>query len=103
MSMVENYGPVNMATESACACREATPRMPPICDMAKKNTCVLADLECGIDTLLEILKGSSSGDSGKTREAKSLTDEVMIQSAMLNDLHQKLSEAISTLSGRCGD
>lgn len=101
MSMAENYGPVNMATESVC--REATPRMPPICDMAKKNTCVLADLECGLDTLLEILKGSSSGDSGKTREAKSLADEVMIQSAMLNDLHQKLSEAISTLSGRCGD
>ena len=103
MSMVEKYGPVNMVTESACACQDATPRMPPICDMAKKNTCVLADLECGLDTLLEILKGSSSGDSVKARESKSLADEVMIQSAMLNDLHQKLSEAIGALSGRCGD
>ena len=80
-------------------CCEAK-RLPAICDVAKKNGELAADINAGMNTLLELLIGPDLNESCDiAKQPNCLLDDVSRQGGILNEIHMKLSRAIAALNG----
>lgn len=82
-----------------CACEAKRP-VTAICDTAKKNGDMAADINAGMNTLLELLIGPDLNEScDVVKQPNCLLDEMNRQGGILNEIHMKLSRAIAALNG----
>lgn len=82
-----------------CACEAKRP-VTAICDTAKKNGDMAADINAGMNTLLELLIGPDLNESCDiAKQPNCLLDDVNRQGGTLNEIHMKLSRAIAALNG----
>ena len=80
-------------------CCEAK-RPAAICEVAKKNGELAADINAGMNTLLELLIGPDLNESCDiAKQPNCLLDDVNRQGGALNEIHMKLSRAIAALNG----
>lgn len=80
-------------------CCEAK-RPAAICEVAKKNGELAADINAGMNTLLELLTGPAPCESADVmKQPDCLLDDVVRQGGTLNEIHMKLSRAIAALNG----
>lgn len=74
--------------------------LPAICEVTKKNGELAADINVGMNTLLELLIGPDLSEScDVVKQPNCLLDDVVRQGGTLNEIHMKLSRAIAALNG----
>lgn len=75
-------------------------RLPAICEVTKKNGELVADINAGMNALLELLTGPAPCESADViKQPDCLLDDVVRQGGTLNEIHMKLSRAIAALDG----
>ena len=76
-------------------------RPPAIFEVTKKNGELAADINAGMNTLLELLTGPVPCESADVMKQPDccLLDDVNRQGGILNEIHMKLSRAIAALNG----
>lgn len=79
-------------------CCEAK-RTVAICEIVKNNNTIAADINAGMDTLLELLSGAEKENCDVVKTPKCLLDDVNCQVGILSEIYEKLRRAIETLNG----
>lgn len=75
-------------------------RLPAICDIAKKNGALTADISAGMDNLLELLTGPANSQRAEVSPMPTcLLDDIVHQGDVLSEVHAKLSRALAALNG----
>ena len=85
------------SASASCACEAKS--NPAICETLERNRDRIADIETGMNKLLELLIGGETVDDEKIEPPTCLREEVTAQNIILGRIYHKLNMAYSALNG----
>ena len=84
--------------DNVCACEAKRPAT--ICATVTQNRELIADINVGMDRLLDLLIGPQNGECGNVKvQPDCLQDDVNAQHSTLGQIYDKLNRVLSVLNG----